>query len=255
MTADGSVGETDNRPSQPSPAEDAMLVGRNVSVAYGTVAALRGVSFHVDHGEVVGIIGPNGAGKSTLADAMTGFQSYSGSITYRGQEVREQTPADLVADGFIHCSEKRDLFGFMSVRQNLRMGAYRRGWKDIDDRLQDVYDLFPILEDRTGQVAHTLSGGEQQMLAIGRSLMGRPDLLLLDEPTLGLAPIVLENIGDALAEITAEGMTMVLCEQNVTFTMNHADRIYLLENGDIVREGTPAELEGDEYVKDVYLGQ
>ena len=235
--------------------DNVVLRGENVSVTYGTVQALREVDFHVGAGEVVGFIGPNGAGKSTLSDAVTGFHDYAGSITYRGQEVGERQPNELVKEGFIHCTEKRDLFGFMSVRDNLLMGAYARGWNRTDEQLEFVHDLFPVLAERAGQNAHTLSGGEQQMLAIGRSLMGRPEMLLLDEPTLGLAPIILENISDALREITADGMTVMLCEQNVTFTMKHADRVYLLENGEVVAEGTPDELEGDEYVRDVYLGK
>ncbi len=234
---------------------DTILTGTDVSVSYGTVEAVRDVDFSVDRGEIVGFIGPNGAGKSTLANAMTGFHAYEGSITYEGREVREFTPSELVESGFIHCTEKRDLFGFMSVIDNLRMGAYSRGWNDASSRLGDIYQLFPVLEERTQQNAHTLSGGEQQMLAIGRSLMSQPELLLLDEPTLGLAPIVLEDISDALAEITKDGMTVVLCEQNLTFTMKHADRVYVLENGEIVVHGTPDELEDDEYVRDVYLGQ
>lgn len=228
--------------------------GENVSVAYDTVQAISDADFRVGEGEVVGFIGPNGAGKSTLADAITGFHEYAGSLRYRGREVSDHTPADLVEAGLVYCTEKRDLFGFMSVRDNLLLGAYSRGWHGAADRLGFVYDLFPVLEDRASQNAHTLSGGEQQMLAVGRALMGRPETLLLDEPTLGLAPIVLEDISDALDEITAEGMTVVLCEQNVTFTMAHADRVYLLENGHIVRDGPPAVLRDDEYVRDVYLG-
>ena len=234
---------------------DIVLRGENVSVSYGTVQALRDVSFTIGDGEIVGIIGPNGAGKSTLANAVTGFTDYTGSIQYDGREVRDLGRAALVRAGFIHCTEKRDLFGFMSVEDNLLMGAYARNWNSVDERLGFVYDLFPILEERTDQNAHTLSGGEQQMLAIGRSLMGSPETLLLDEPTLGLAPIVLQNISDALEEITAGGMTVVLCEQNVTFTMKHADRVYLLENGEFVREGTPETLQDDEYVREVYLGE
>jgi len=233
--------------------EETMLRAENVSVAYDTVEAIRDVDFHVEEGEVVGFIGPNGAGKSTLADAITGFHDYSGSIQYRGQEVSESTPAALVKEGLIHCTEKRDLFGFMSVEDNLLLGAYTREWRDSEEQAF-VYDLFPVLGERTDQNANTLSGGEQQMLAIGRSLMSQPELLLLDEPTLGLAPIVLDDISDALDEITAAGTTVVICEQNVTFTMDHADRVYLLENGAIVREGAPAVLRDDEYVRDVYLG-
>jgi branched-chain amino acid transport system ATP-binding protein len=234
---------------------DAVLRGENVSVQYGTVTALSAVDFRVDEGEVVGVIGPNGAGKSTLANAITGFQRYTGSLRYRGTEVGEQPSTALVEQGLIHCTEKRDLFGFMSVRDNLKMGAYSRNWRGAERRLEAVYSLFPRLEERTDQNAHTLSGGEQQMLAIGRSLMGDPDTLLLDEPTMGLAPVILADISDALTEIADGGTTVVICEQNVTFTMDHADRIYLLENGTFVREGTPETLLDDDYVREVYLGE
>jgi branched-chain amino acid transport system ATP-binding protein len=235
--------------------EETMLRAEDVSVAYDTVEAIKNVDFHVEEGEVVGFIGPNGAGKSTLADAITGFHEYAGSIQYRGREVSEYNPSGLVEAGLIHCTEKRDLFGFMSVADNLLLGAYSRDWHDSDEQQAFVYDLFPVLEERSDQNANTLSGGEQQMLAIGRSLMGQPETLLLDEPTLGLAPIVLDDISDALQEITEAGTTVVICEQNVTFTMDHADRVYLLENGAIVREGAPAVLRDDEYVRDVYLGE
>jgi branched-chain amino acid transport system ATP-binding protein len=233
---------------------DAVVHGEDVSVTYGTVTALSGLDFRVEEGEVVGIIGPNGAGKSTLANAITGFRPYTGSLRFRGEEVAEQAAAALVGQGLIHCTEKRDLFGFMNVLDNLKMGAYSRDWSDADDRLAEIYSLFPRLEERSEQNAHTLSGGEQQMLAIGRSLMGDPDTLLLDEPTMGLAPVILEDISDALDEIADSGTTVVLCEQNVTFTLDHADRIYLLENGSFVREGTPETLLDDDYVRDVYLG-
>ena len=247
------TGETDTN-GETSTA-DIVLRGEDVSVTYGKVEAIRNVDFTIESGEIVGIIGPNGAGKSTLADAMTGFHEYTGSIEYRGREVSELGRSALVEAGFIHCTEKRDLFGFMSVKDNLLMGAYARNWGDVDEQLGFVYDLFPRLEEREGQNAHTLSGGEQQMLAIGRSLMGAPETLLLDEPTLGLAPIVLEDISEAIDEITTDGMTIVLCEQNITFTMNHADRVYLLENGEFVMEGPPETLRDDEYVREVYLGE
>ena len=236
-------------------ASDPLLSGNDVSVQYGTVTALSGVDFRVDEGEVVGIIGPNGAGKSTLANAITGFREYTGSLRYRGAEVGTQTTAALVRQGLIHCTEKRDLFGFMSVVDNLKMGAYSRDWSAAVERLDEIFRLFPRLEERTEQNAHTLSGGEQQMLAIGRSLMGDPETLVLDEPTMGLAPIVLEDIGETLDSIIGGGTTIVICEQNVTFTMDHADRIYLLENGSIVKEGTPETLLEDDYVRTVYIGE
>jgi branched-chain amino acid transport system ATP-binding protein len=230
-----------------------LLTVENCSVSYGKVRALRDVSLQVEEGEFVSVIGPNGAGKSTLANAVSGFLDYEGSIRYGDREVGDVSPRGLVQDGLIHCTEKRDLFGYMSVEDNLRLGAYRAS-DAVDDRLAFVYDLFPALEERTDQHARTMSGGEQQMLAIGRALMGEPDLLVLDEPTLGLAPVILENISEGIDEIRESGVTIVLCEQNVTFAMDHADRIYLLENGDLVREGAPEDLRGDEYIRESYLG-
>jgi len=231
----------------------AVLSATGLRLAYGKVVALKGVDLRVREGETVSVIGPNGAGKTTLANTVSGFLDYEGSVEYRGREVSERSVSALVSDGLIHCTEKRDLFGYMTVDDNLRLGAYRHG-EDADERLASVYDLFPALADRKEQNARTMSGGEQQMLAIGRALMGDPDLLVLDEPTLGLAPVILEDISEALEEINEEGVTVLLFEQNVTFAMNHADRIYLLENGELVREGPPEELRGDDYIRESYLG-
>jgi len=231
-----------------------LLEVADVHVSYGQVTALRGVDVAVDDGEIVSVIGPNGAGKSTLADAISGFLPYRGEIRYRGTEVAGRAHSALVEEGLIYCTETRDLFDFMDVEDNLRMGAYRHHDR-TDEHLEFVYDLFPPLRERAGQTAHTMSGGEQQMLAIGRALMGEPDLLLLDEPTLGLAPVVLEDISDGIDQIQEEGVSILLCEQNVTFAMKHADRIYLLENGRIEREGTPETLRGDDYIQDAYLGE
>ena len=226
----------------------------DLHVSYDKIIALRGISLSVDRGEVVSIIGPNGAGKSTFADTVAGFLDYDGEITYLGTELGGRSPATLVEAGLVYCTEKRDLFGHMTVRENLRIGSYRRG-ENVDERLEYVYDLFPRLEEREEQEAATMSGGEQQMLAIGRSLMSDPEVLLLDEPTIGLAPVILEDISEALEEISTQGVTVVLCEQNVTFAMNHADRIYLLENGQIEFEGDPSTLRDDDYVRDAYLGE
>lgn len=224
----------------------------DLHVMYDTVEALRGLDLHVEEGEIVGVIGPNGAGKSTLSDTVSGFKGYEGSVTYQGEEVRGRKPRELVRDGLIYCTERRDLFGFMSVEDNLTLGSYLRG--DQDERLGFVYDLFSRLEERRDQNARTLSGGEQQMLALGRALMGDPEFLVLDEPTIGLAPVIIEDIAHGIEEINGAGVTVLLAEQNVTFTMNHADRVYLLENGEFVREGTPEELRDDEYVSEAYIG-
>ncbi len=224
----------------------------DLRVNYGKVQALRGVDLTVDEGEIVSVIGPNGAGKSTLANTISGFKEYDGRVEYRGQTVSDRIPEDLVEDGLIHCTESRDLFGFMSVDDNLDLGSYRRG--DVKERKSFVYDLFPRLEERRDQEANTMSGGEQQMLAIGRSLMSDPDFLVLDEPTLGLAPVILEDISEGIQAIQDAGVTILLCEQNVTFALKHADRINLLENGEFVREGPPEEIRNDDYIRESYLG-
>ncbi|MFC7237004.1 ABC transporter ATP-binding protein [Saliphagus sp. GCM10025317] len=232
---------------------DRILEASNLTVSYGEIKALRGVDLHIDENEIVSVIGPNGAGKSTLVDTISGFLDYGGSLTYRGTEVRERETAELVNEGVIYCTESRNLFPFMSVEDNLELGAYRHA-DGMDDRLDFVYDLFPTLKERTDQEAGTMSGGEQQMLAIGRSLMGDPDLLILDEPTIGLAPVIIDDISDTIEEILDRGITILLAEQNVTFAMDHADRIYLLENGTVQREGDPESFEGDEEIQEVYLG-
>ena len=232
----------------------ALVAVEDVRVSYGEVAALRGISLSVSEGEIVGVIGPNGAGKTTLVETISGFHEYAGSVEYRGHEVSSMTPSDLVADGLVHCTESRDLFGYLSVEDNLELGAYRRR-DDVNGRLDFVYDLFPTLAERADQNARTMSGGEQQMLAIGRALMGDPDVLILDEPTLGLAPVILQDISAGLDAIREAGVTVLLAEQNVTFTMNHADRVYLVENGKIEREGNPDALQGDEYIRTAYLGE
>ncbi|GGL48436.1 ABC transporter ATP-binding protein [Halocalculus aciditolerans] len=233
---------------------DRVLDVADLHVRYGEVAALRGVDVRVDEGEIVGLIGPNGAGKTTLANTASGFLDYDGTVDYRGDPVRDREPSDLVEAGLVHCSEDRDLFGHLSVADNLELGAYRHA-DDWEERREFVYDLFPRLEERSGQHARTMSGGEQQMLAIGRALMSDPDLLILDEPTLGLAPVILDDISEGIEEIQESGVTVLLAEQNVTFTMNHADRVYLLEQGSVEREGSPEDLRGDDYIRDAYLGQ
>jgi len=224
----------------------------DLEVNYGKVQALRGIDLTIDEGQIVSVIGPNGAGKSTLANTISGFKEYDGRVEYRGQTVSDRIPEDLVEDGLIHCTESRDLFGFMSVDDNLDLGSYRRG--NVEERKSFVYDLFPRLEERRDQEANTMSGGEQQMLAIGRSLMSDPDFLVLDEPTLGLAPVILEDISEGIQAIQDAGVTILLCEQNVTFALKHANRIHLLENGEFVREGPPEEIRNDDYIRESYLG-
>lgn len=244
---------TDQDVSSTEPGSDALLRAADVSVSYGKVQALRGVDIAIREGELISLIGPNGAGKTTFADTIAGFLDYTGELTYSGYEISERKQSQLVSDGLIYCTEKRDLFPFMSVEQNLRLGSYRSR-ESYEKNLGRVYDLFPRLAERQDQMAHTMSGGEQQMLAIGRALMGDPDFLILDEPTLGLAPVILQDISEAIDRIVEEDVTVLLTEQNVTFALNHADRIYLLENGRVVKSGAPSEMQGDDYIQETYLG-
>jgi branched-chain amino acid transport system ATP-binding protein len=241
--------------AEPDQTSEQVLRAEGLKVSYGKVKALRGLDIYVDEGEVVSLIGPNGAGKSTFANTASGFVEYEGSATYRGEEIATAGQRELVEKGMIHCTEKRDLFGYMSVDENLRLGAYAIGEEAyVEEQLRFVYDLFPRLEERINQNARSMSGGEQQMLAIGRALMGNPDLLVLDEPTIGLAPVILDDISQAFDPILDQGITILLTEQNVTFALKHADRMYLLENGEVVKTGTPEELRGDDYIRESYLG-
>ncbi len=225
-----------------------------LEVFYGKAQALHAISFSVEEGEFVAVIGPNGAGKTTLFNAISALVPYRGIIRLAGQEL-PRTPHEVVQAGVIHCPEGRSLFPYLSVLDNLKLGAYRRRDPNIARDLEAVFELFPRLAERPHQMVHTLSGGEQQMVAIGRALMGRPRLLLLDEPTLGLAPIVRTHISQALLEIQRQyRMTILLAEQNADFAFKHSERIYLLETGQIVRQGSVEELKRDEYIRKAYLG-
>ena len=230
-----------------------LLTISDLDAYYAKAQVLHGVSVEVERGGIVGIIGPNGAGKSTLLDAISGLKSYEGRIEFEGEALAGKSPREIVRRGLIHCTETRDLFPYFTVRENLLMGAYSKS-DDVHDRLDLVYDLFPRLDERREQEAVTMSGGEQQMLAIGRALMGDPELLMLDEPTLGLAPVIIEQIGDTLAELSDQGLTILLAEQNASFALRHAEYLYLLETGEIQRSGTAAELKDDKYVRDAYMG-
>jgi branched-chain amino acid transport system ATP-binding protein len=212
----------------------------NVSVVYDKAQALEAVSLHVHQGEFVAVVGLNGAGKTTLFNAVSGLAPYSGDIRRQGRSLRGKTAAMIAREGFVQSPEGRELFGAMTVRENLDMGGH--GLKDEarTERREWLFGLFPILKERQAQTAQTLSGGEQQMLTIARALMMKPDLLILDEPTLGLAPVIMEQISRALERLrqTTE-MTVLLGEQNVTFALPHADRVYVLERGRIAWEGSP----------------
>ena len=232
-----------------------LLSIEDLRVSYNGARVIDGISIAVEEGEIVGVIGPNGAGKTTMLNAASGFKAYEGSISFRDTEIAELTEREIVRRGLIHCTEDRDLFDFFSVHENLLMGAqFREDREAVERDFERVYELFPRLDERRKQEAHTMSGGEQQMLAIGRALMSDPDLLMLDEPTLGLAPIIIEDIAEAIEQLQESGMTILLVEQNSTFAMAHAERLYLLERGEITRSGEAAALKEDEYIRDAYIG-
>jgi branched-chain amino acid transport system ATP-binding protein len=213
----------------------------NLSVVYDKAQALEAVSLHVHQGEFVAIVGLNGAGKTTLFNAISGLIPSAGEIRREGRSLRGRTAAMIAREGIVQSPEGRELFGAMTVGENLDMGGHRLGDKDRSERRESLFNLFPILKERQSQTAATLSGGEQQMLTIARALMMKPDLLILDEPTLGLAPVIMEQISKALERLrqTTE-ITVLLGEQNVTFALPHADRVYVLEHGRIVWEGDPS---------------
>jgi branched-chain amino acid transport system ATP-binding protein len=212
-----------------------------VGVRYGKAQALESVSIHVHAGEFVSVVGLNGAGKTTLFNAISGLLAYSGEIRRQGRSLRGATPAAIARGGIAQCPESRELFGDMSVRENLDMGGHHVTRTESEERMAWLFDLFPILKSRQNQTANTLSGGEQQMLAIARALMMRPDLLILDEPTLGLAPVILEQLSRALERLRQSSpITVLLGEQNVTFALPQADRVYVLEHARIVWEGDPS---------------
>ena len=228
---------------------------QDLHVHYGKAHALKGISLSVEQGEIYGVIGPNGAGKTTMLNAIAGFVDYEGSITYDGADLAAVRPQQIVQDGLVYCTEDRDLFPFFSVHENLLMGAQFRDDRDaVEADLDMVYDLFPRLDERREQEAETMSGGEQQMLAIGRALMSDPDMLMLDEPTLGLAPVIIQDINEAIERLHDEGLTILLAEQNSTFALRHAERLSLIETGEIELAGTDEEFHNNEYVREAYVG-
>jgi branched-chain amino acid transport system ATP-binding protein len=233
----------------------ALLELADVHVHYGKVEALKGVSLTVDEGEVVTLIGGNGAGKSTTLKTISGLRRLSaGAIHLDGEDLAGVAPHRLVAMGVSHAPEGRGIFPGMSVRENLEMGAYGRRGVDLRPDLERVLELFPRLRERIKQAGGTLSGGEQQMLAIGRALMARPRLLLLDEPSMGLAPMLVSQVFDTITEINAQGTTILLVEQNAAQALQRAHRAYVLETGRIVKAADAASLLADEAVKAAYLG-
>jgi branched-chain amino acid transport system ATP-binding protein len=234
-----------------------MLTLENVSVNYGAIEALTGISMRVETGEVVTLIGANGAGKSTTLRTITGLlQPREGKITFEGEDISGHATHKLVAKGISMAPEGRGVFANLSVRENLRMGAYlKKDKRVIAAEMERAFQMFPRLKEREAQKAGTLSGGEQQMLAIGRALMSQPRLLLLDEPSLGLAPLVVHTIFEAIDEIKSKGTTILLVEQNAHAALKHSDRAYVLETGRIVMEGPSAQLAADPRIKEAYLGE
>ena len=233
-----------------------MLEVREVDTAYGDLQALWGVSLNVDEGEIVTLIGPNGAGKTTLLRTIVGLQRpTAGSISLAGQPIHRLPAHQIVERGLILVPEGRRLFGGMSVLENLEVGAFSpRARRERGDTLKWVFEIFPILAERRQQLAGTLSGGQQQMVAIGRALMGLPRLLLLDEPSLGIAPIVVRDIFEVLREINRRGVTVLLVEQNARLALELADRAYIVEQGRVAGQGAGRELLTDENIRQAYLG-
>ena len=233
----------------------ALLEINKLSAFYGLARALHDVSIEVEEGAIVGIIGPNGAGKSTLLDSIMGLTETKGSIRLDGVELAGQSSSAIVAQGIGYAPERAHLFPFMNVRDNLLVGAFTER-QDIEARLDTAHDLFPVLRERRDQETATLSGGERQMVSLGRALMTKPRLLLVDEPTIGLAPKVCTDIAEALKKLNEElGLTILIAEQNVNFAMTLAERLFVLETGEIRLGGTVDDLKADSELNRAYFGQ
>jgi branched-chain amino acid transport system ATP-binding protein len=234
-----------------------MLEIKDVHTYYGKIHALKGVSVHVDEGEIVTLIGGNGAGKSTLLNTISGLLSpRQGEIWLEGERIDSTPPHHVVELGISQCPEGRRVFGRMTVRENLEMGAFTRSDpENIPGDLDRVYELFPVLKERYKQLAGTLSGGEQQMLSMGRALMSSPKLMLLDEPSMGLAPMLVQTVFDVIEEINEQGTTVLLVEQNAAMALRVAHRAYVLETGNIALEGVADELLENPRVREIYLGE
>jgi branched-chain amino acid transport system ATP-binding protein len=235
----------------------AMLSVKNLEVHYGMIKAIKDVSFEVNEGEVIALIGANGAGKTTILHTISGLlQPSKGTVTFEGQDITRIPAHKIVSLGMAHVPEGRRVFSDLSVLENLKLGAYTRKDKnEIEETLQMVYRRFPRLEERKNQTAGTLSGGEQQMLAMGRALMSHPRIILMDEPSMGLSPIFVEEVFSIIRDISAEGTTVLLVEQNAKKALNIADRAYVLETGNITLSGEAKALLNDESVKKAYLGE
>ena len=234
-----------------------MLKVTDLQVYYGVIQALKGISFEVNEGEVIALIGANGAGKTTILHTVTGLiNQKAGEIEFEGKDISHTPAYKIVAEGMAHVPEGRRVFAELSVYDNLMMGAYtRKDKKEIAETLAMVYKRFPRLEERKKQMAGTLSGGEQQMLAMGRALMSKPKIILMDEPSMGLSPIFVNEIFDIIKAVSASGTTVLLVEQNAKKALSIADRAYVLETGKIILEGDAKVLMNDERVKKAYLGE
>lgn len=235
----------------------AMLEVKDLEVYYGMIQAIKGVSFEVNEGEVISLIGANGAGKTTILHTVTGLLSpKKGSVIFEGKDITKTPAHRIVSLGMAHVPEGRRVFAQLSVYQNLKMGAYTRTDKDeIEATLAQVYKRFPRLEERKNQMAGTLSGGEQQMLAMGRALMSHPRIILMDEPSMGLSPILVNEIFEIIKSVSASGTTVLLVEQNAKKALSIADRAYVLETGNIVMSGDAKKLMNDDSIKKAYLGE
>ena len=232
-----------------------MLKVNDINVYYGSIHAVKNVSFEVNEGEIVTLIGANGAGKSTVLNTVSGLlRSRTGSITFLGRDINHMPPHAVVEQGLAQVPEGRRVFQNMTVQENLEMGAYTQKTNRISGDLEQVFDQFPRLRERRRQIAGTLSGGEQQMLAMGRALMSHPRLLMLDEPSMGLAPILVEQIFDIIRTLHQDGTTMLRVEQNAQKALSVATRAYVLETGSVILSGTGEELSRDDRVKKAYLG-
>ena len=235
----------------------AMLEVKDLEVYYGVIQAIKGVSFHVEKGEVIALIGANGAGKTTILHTITGLLSpKKGSVIFQGKDITKIPAHKIVSMGMAHVPEGRRVFAELSVYENLKMGAYTRTDKaEIEESLKNVYKRFPRLEERKNQMAGTLSGGEQQMLAMGRALMSTPSISLMDEPSMGLSPILVNEIFDIIRSVSESGTTVLLVEQNAKKALSIADRAYVLETGNITLEGNAKDLLEDDSIKKAYLGE
>ena len=227
----------------------------NINVYYGAIHAIKGISFKVEEGEIVTLIGANGAGKSTTLNTISGLlRSKTGDISFMGSSISKMSPNKIVQSGLVMVPEGRRIFLGLTVEENLEMGAYTRPKAEIKSSLEEVYELFPRLKERRTQIGGTLSGGEQQMLAMGRSLMAKPKLMMLDEPSMGLAPLLVDLIFEFIADLHKAGATILLVEQNAQAALSIADRAYVLETGKIVKTGPGRDLISDPDIKKAYLG-